>query len=89
MRGSGQIRLRSDDLSWREVEGEAIILDLSTQSYLSLNGTALTLWRALERGATTQELSARLVEDHGATPDEADRDAAAFVDSLRERGLLA
>ena len=89
MQGAERNRLRSEDLSWREVEGEAIILDLTTQSYLSLNGTALTLWRALESGATTEELSARLVDEHGATPDEADRDAAAFVDSLRERNLLA
>ena len=82
-------QLRTENLSWREVEGEAIILDLVTQSYLSLNGTALSLWRALESGATIVELSERLVEEHGATQDTADRDASAFIESLRKRNLLA
>jgi hypothetical protein len=89
MAGDERIRLRTGDLSWREVEGEAIILDLASQSYLSLNGTGLTLWQALEDGATAAELGERLIERHGATREEAARDVAAFVTDLRERNLLA
>ena len=89
MVGRERNRLRAEDLSWREVEGEAIVLDLATQNYISLNGTALTLWRALEDGATHDDLCRRLIEEHGADADEAHRDAAAFVESLRRRNLLA
>jgi hypothetical protein len=79
---------RSAELSWREVAGEVVILDLRSQAYLSLNGTGASLWRVLQGGATAAELSRTLIEQHGAPEEVADRDSAAFVQMLDERGLL-
>ena len=82
-------RARSRELSWRRVGDEAVILDLVTQTYLSLNATGLTVWTLLQEGATRRQLADGLVAEHGASPEDAERDAAAFLDVLRERDLLA
>ncbi|MCB0865633.1 MAG: PqqD family protein [Solirubrobacterales bacterium] len=73
----------------REVDGETVILDLSTQRYVGGNRSVSALWPLLERGASLEELTARLVEEFGIDAERAGADVAAFVDQLRELGLLS
>lgn len=85
------LRARTDDLSWREVDDEVIILDLLSQRYLSLNFTGLTIWRRLQDdGATIEELANALTEEYtGIDAEVAEHDVRTFVALLRERNLLA
>jgi hypothetical protein len=50
-------RQRSADLSWREIDGEVIVLDLKSANYLRLNSTGAKLWTRLETGATVGQLA--------------------------------
>ena len=82
-------RLRGEDLEWREVEGEIVGLDLRGSTYFALNGTASALWPSLSEGATRDELVSRLRSAFDLDQAAAGRDVDAFLESLRERGLLA
>ena len=82
-------RLRQESLEWREVEGEIVGLDLRGSTYFALNRTASALWPSLSEGATREQLVSRLCSAFDADQASASRDVDVFLDSLRDRGLLA
>ncbi|MBJ7472987.1 MAG: PqqD family protein [Solirubrobacteraceae bacterium] len=84
------MQLRTDDLSWREVDEDVVVLDERTWKYVHLNPTASLLWRSLaaDGGASEAELSARLVENFPGAAPTADADVAAFLADLRAREYL-
>lgn len=83
-----ELRLQTDGLDWREVDGELIALDGERSRYLAANPAGALLWRALAEGATEARLAELLVECYGLDPDSAHADAGSFVAELRRQGLL-
>jgi Coenzyme PQQ synthesis protein D (PqqD) len=81
-------RLRPEGLSWREIQGEVVAVDVPTSTYLSANDSGTLLWQALAGGATRDELAALLVERFELEPEQAGEDVDAFVAQLRAQGLL-
>jgi coenzyme PQQ synthesis protein D (PqqD) len=84
-----ELRLRSDQLYWREVDDEIVALEARGSKYLAANSSGVLLWRRLAQGATRDELVATLVEAHGIEPDVAATDVDQFVGQVRAAGLLA
>ncbi len=82
-------RLRTDELSWRQIDDEIVILDSSRANYLAINGTGARLWPALVEGATLDQLAALLVETYEIDGARAKADASRFVATLSEQGLMA
>ncbi|MFN8150906.1 MAG: PqqD family protein [Solirubrobacterales bacterium] len=85
--GQEPIRIDTDNVLSREVEGETVILDTRTQRYIGGNRSVTALWPLLERGATRGELAARLVAEFGISAERAEADVAALVSQLAELGL--
>jgi hypothetical protein len=84
-----QLTLRTDDLYWREVDDEIVVLEGRGSTYLSVNHSGVLLWRLLARGATRDELIAALVEVYGIDAEAAAADADRFIDGMRSAALLA
>lgn len=85
---TSEIRLRAEGIEWREVDGEIVALDLGSSSYLAANKTATVLWPELVDGTTRESLVKKLVDAYGLDEEAAGRDVDAFVDQLRENGML-
>ncbi len=83
------MKLRTDGVTWQEIDGELVILDMQTSAYLTTNVAGAVLAKLLVQDREQQELSDALIAEFGIDRDTADRDAATFVDQLREKGLLA
>jgi hypothetical protein len=82
-------RLRTEDLSWRVLNGEMIGLDLQRSEYLATNSSGALLWEALAQGATSTGLASLLVQRYAIEPDQARDDVERFLVNARERGLVA
>ena len=82
------MRARTDEVMWREVEGEAVILDLKTSTYLTTNATGARMWKLLQEETTPAELERHLVGTYGISEDVARQDVDAFLAMLRENDLL-
>jgi hypothetical protein len=82
-------RLRSDELDWRQIDDEVVILDGRGANYLAINGTGARLWPALVEGATVEQLADLLVEAYEIDRARATADANQFVAALSEQGLMA
>lgn len=83
-----QLRLRAEELSWRQIDAEIVAVDVSKSTYLSANESGAVLWSLLVDGATRVELTTALQERYGIDRARAEADVDAFVDSLESRGLL-
>lgn len=87
-RDEPRLRLRSQQLEWREVEGEVVALDLRQLRYLGVNRSGAVLWPALVEGATRAELVELLVARFDVDPRQAAADIDAFLSVLADRQLL-
>jgi hypothetical protein len=83
-----QFRLRTDEIEWREVEGEIVALDLRKLVYISVNQSGAILWPALVEGASKDVLVARLSQAFDLDGADAAADVEAFLKSLGEQDLL-
>ncbi len=59
--------LRTDDLEWRHIDDEIILLDARQGAYLATNGSGTLLWRAIATGATREQLWGRSSTPTGST----------------------
>jgi hypothetical protein len=88
-RGAGaEVHRRTDDLVWRELDGEVVLLDLRSSLYLTLNRTGALLWDLLAEPVTPARLAAALVAEFGLSADVAAADTEAFLSHLRAQGLV-
>jgi hypothetical protein len=83
-----KLQLKVDDVVWRDVGDELVVLELSTSAYLTLNGSAKHLWEGLASGATSDALVQMLVDRYQITTQQARSDTEAFLSALAERELL-
>lgn len=82
------MKLRSADLSVRELGDELIILDLRSSRYLSVTGVGVELVKMLADDRTEDELVAQLLNSYAIDGAAARQDTTAFLGDLREAGLL-
>ncbi len=83
-----QIVARSIDLEAHAVDDELVLLDLRTQTYLSLNRTGAHLWPLMVEGTDRGSLVDALCARHGIAPERAEHDVDALVAQLRAADLL-
>jgi hypothetical protein len=83
------LRVRAQDLAWREINDEIVALDGKDSVYLALQGSGAVLWRLLANSTTRDGLVEALVDRYGIDATRATEDVDAFLASLNERGLLA
>jgi hypothetical protein len=84
----GNMKLRMDDITWREIDGDLVILDLRSSTYLTANSSATVLMRQLVEERTPQQLVQALVDTFDIPERRASRDVRVFIEELGERGLL-
>jgi hypothetical protein len=81
------IRLR-EDIAWREIDGEIMLLDLEGHAYYTTSRSGALLWPSVVAGTTVRELSELLVDRFSLDRDVAEQDVRAFLETLSGEGLL-
>jgi hypothetical protein len=89
MQLSGEsMKVRDDQLLWREVDGEVVILDLAGSVYFTTNKTGAKLWELMQQDRTIDELVEALVQEFGVDQSVARQDVEVFIAELREADLI-
>jgi len=71
----------------RDVEGEAVVLDLEAGMYFGLNGVGTRIWHLLEDDGRLRVVFDALCQEYDAAPDAIERDLLALVTRLVEARL--
>ncbi len=75
-------------IAWREIEGEAVLVDSKAARLLVLNPAGLALWRLLEADQTEESLAKALGEQFSVGAERAIEDVRSFLGTLAERNLI-
>lgn len=82
------MRLRSKDLSARNLGGELIMLNLTTSRYFSVTGVGTRIVELLADDISLDGLIGTIVAEYEVDPTDARRDVSAFLERLRDVELL-
>ena len=86
--GGGGVRLDTQRLTWQELDAEAVVLDLASSTYFTLNRTGTLLFTMLTEERSEEELVSRLAAQVDDSTQDVAGDVAAFLHDLRARGLI-
>lgn len=75
-------------VSWRRVDAEAVILNVDTSEYYSLDEVAAEMWERLGRGKTLPVVVSEVSVLYGERAERVGKDARALVKDLVSEGLL-
>jgi len=75
-------------VAWRRVEEEAVLLNVDSSDYYSLDPVAADIWERLGKGDTLQKAAARISKDYAVSEEKAAKDARSFVRDLVAEKLL-
>ena len=79
----------SPDAACAAVEDGAVVLNMRTKRYYSLNQTGAMVWRLMEDDLTVEEIIARIVGQYDVDDEEAARTVAVLLDELTAEALVA
>ena len=80
--------LRNRGITWRELDGEIVALDLQSSTYLKVKGAGAVVWPLLAAGTNLEAMVEAVLEVYNVEPDIARSELEAFLDKLSERKLL-
>lgn len=78
----------SEAVTWRKTGEEAVILNLETSEYYSLNDTGTLIWELLNSGKNSAKIAETLAAEYGIPAGQAAADTAAFLKHLAKLKIL-
>lgn len=82
------VSLNTAEAAWQVLDGEAVVVDLRTSAYYSLNKTGTYVLARLVGGEKPDAIGATLAERLSATPSAAACAVSDFLRDLLDAGLL-
>ena len=73
---------------FRELDGEAVLLNLDSEAYLGLDEVGTRMWAVLTTSDSVQAAYETLLAEYDVAPDVLHRDIAKLVRELAAHGLL-
>jgi len=78
----------SDDVLFQEVGGEAVLLNLASESYFGLDPVGTRIWLLLNEDASLQRAFDTMLDEYEVEPVQLENDLLDLVAKLAEAGLL-
>jgi len=78
----------SDDVLFQEVGGEAVLLNLASESYFGLDPVGTRIWVLLSEDGSLQRAFDLLCDEYEVEPAQLEADLLGLVEKLAESGLV-
>lgn len=78
----------SPDAVYRDLDGEAVVLDLATGTYFGLNAVATLVWRGLDDGQPLPVIVETIAAEYAIERAVVERDVDGLLRDLEARGLV-
>src|SRR4051812_1652321 len=76
------------DVLCNVIDGEAVILNLNTESYFSLDELGTRMWQVLNSSDSIQAACESLLSEYDVDREQLQGDVDALVEQLKEHGLV-
>ena len=78
----------SPDVVFRDLDGEAVLLDLGSGTYFGLNQVGTRIWQLIDGGHAAPAIVDTLAAEYAADRDTIAADVARLLDELQARRLV-
>lgn len=86
--GSGGYPHRAEQVTVQTLDGEAVLLDLTTEQYFSLNEVGTVIWELLDGQHSVSELVDTITAEYEAERAEVENDVRDLLTALSSEGLI-
>lgn len=77
-----------EHVMFRELDGEAVLLNLQNEMYYGLDEVGTRMWQLLTTSESVQAAMDSMLEEFDVTPETLEQDVARMIQELQEHGLL-
>ena len=78
----------TEEVTWRDVNGELVVLKLTSGEYFSFNAIGRLTWMSLSEGKSISDVVDAIAAEYDVTREQAESDVHTFVDGLLSNDLL-
>jgi hypothetical protein len=78
----------ADDVVFRDLAGESVLLNLSTGTYFGLDAVGTRLWHLITEQGSTASVIETLLAEYDVDEPRLQKDVEALIDQLLAKGLL-
>jgi hypothetical protein len=75
-------------VTFQQIAGETVLLDLASGAYFSLNRVGSRIWQLVLAGASLEDICLTIGAEFDASNADVEGDARALLDSLLTQGLV-
>jgi hypothetical protein len=83
-----QLLVIPDDVIFKVLENEAVLLNLKTGTYFGLNETGTRIWKLIEEHGHLEIVRRHMLDEFEVLEEALEGDMQALLSELLERGLL-
>jgi hypothetical protein len=76
------------DLTWRDLNGELVVLNSKNGDYHMMNEVGRIIWLAMAEKKNTEEIQSLITEEYDVDSKTALNDIQNFIENMTRRGLL-
>jgi len=77
-----------EHVMFRELDGEAVLLNLQNEMYYGLDEVGTRMWQLLTTSDSVQAAMDTMLEEFDVSPETLEKDVAKMIKELLEQGLL-
>lgn len=77
-----------EHVMFRELDGEAVLLNLQNEMYYGLDEVGTRMWQLLTTSDSVQAAMDTMLEEFDVTPETLEQDLTKMINELQEQGLL-
>jgi len=78
----------SEDVVWRNLQGESVLLDLKSGVYFGLDAVGTRIWTLLQDHSDLQAVLQELLREYEVSDETCARDLMDLVSAMAEKGLV-
>lgn len=78
----------SEEVLFRELDGEAVMLDLESERYFGLDEVGTRIWQLLDEHHEVETVVAQMLEEYDVEEERLRADMAALIAELLDAGLI-
>jgi hypothetical protein len=85
---ANQLLARGDNYVYNEVEGEVVMMNITTGKYASLNETGKAVWLMLEEPKLVRDILKALAATYNVDPAQCEKDVTPFLEKMLTSNAL-
>jgi len=83
-----QVLCKNDNIIWRIIEGETVLLDPISGRYFGLNAVGCSFWEKVNGSLSLREIADQMLQEYEVEEEVLTGDILELVSSMKAQGLL-